>query len=121
MDQDGSVTLIAGGYSQIFDDNAGHVHTAFKATEAMAQVAAVSLAPIRCNVVRLGFIDSDLWADLSEEDRDELRRVEADRTTMGRIVEPIELGRFVVALMQTPIVNGAIIPVDGGRHLTVAS
>ena len=121
MDEDGSITLITGGYSQIIDDKAGHVHTAFKAMEAMAQVAAVSLAPIRCNVVRPGFIDSDLWADMSDDDREELRRVEADRTMIGRIVEPIELGRFVVALMQTPIVTGAIIPVDGGRHLSVAS
>ncbi len=121
MDEDGSITLITGGYYQIIDDKAGHVHTAFKAKEAMAQVAAVSLAPISCNVVRPGFIDSDLWADMSDDDREELRRVEADRTMIGRIVEPIELGRFVVALMQTPIVTGAIIPVDGGRHLSVAS
>ncbi len=121
MDQDGSVTLITGGYSQIIDEKAGHVHTAFKAMEAMAQVAAVSLAPIRCNVVRPGFIDSDLWADMSDDDRDGLRRAEADRTMIGRIVEPIEFGRFAVALMQTPIVTGAIIPVDGGRHLSVAS
>lgn len=120
MDQDGSVTLITGGYSQIIDDQAGHVHTAFKAMEAMAQVAAVSLAPIRCNVVRPGFIDSELWADMADDDREELRRVEAGRTTIGRIVEPIEFGRFAVALMQTPIVTGAIIPVDGGRHLSVA-
>ena len=117
---DGSITLITGGYSQIVDDTAGHVHTAFKAMEAMAQVAAVSLAPIRCNVIRPGFIDSDLWADLSVQERAELRDAEAQKTTIGRIVEPIEFGRFAVALMQTPIVTGAIIPVDGGRHLTVA-
>lgn len=121
MDDDGSVTLITGGYSQIIDDKAGHVHTAFKAMEAMAQVAAVSLAPIRCNVLRPGYIDSDLWADMSADDRDELRRVETDRTMIGRVVEPIEFGRFAVALMMTPIVTGAIIPVDGGRHLSVAS
>ncbi len=46
MDRDGSITLITGGYSQVIDDQAGHVHAAFKAMEAMAKVAAVSLAPI---------------------------------------------------------------------------
>lgn len=120
IDQDGSITLITGGYSQVIDDKAGHVHTAFRAMEAMAQVAAVSLAPIRCNVIRPGFIDSDLWADMTDEERDELRRSESKRTMIGRIVEPIELGRFAVALMLTPVVTGAIIPVDGGRHLSVA-
>ncbi len=51
---------------------------------------------------------------MSDDDREELRSVEADRTMIGRIVEPIEFGRFAVALMRTPIVTGAIIPVDGG-------
>jgi NAD(P)-dependent dehydrogenase (short-subunit alcohol dehydrogenase family) len=121
IEKDGSITLITGGYSQVIDDRAGHVHTAFRAMEAMAQVAAVSLAPIRCNVLRPGFIDSDLWADMAIEDRDELRNIESKRTMIGRIVEAIEFGRFAVALMQTPVVTGAVIPVDGGRHLSVAS
>ncbi len=120
IDQDGSITLITGGYSQIIDDKAGHVHTAFRAMEAMAQVAAVSLAPIRCNVIRPGFIDSDLWADMTDDDRAQLRAAESERTMIGRIVEPIEFGRFVVSLMQTAVVTGAVIPVDGGRHLSVA-
>ncbi|NSX54457.1 SDR family oxidoreductase [Parasulfitobacter algicola] len=121
MEKDGSITLITGGYSQVIDDKAGHVHAAFKAVEAMAQVAAVSLAPIRCNVIRPGFIDSDLWGDMNDEDRDMLRKTESEKTTIGRIVEPVEFGRFAVALMQTNVVTGAIIPVDGGRHLKVAS
>jgi len=120
IDRHGSITLITGGYSQIIDDKAGHVHSAFIAMEAMAQVAAVSLAPIRWNVLRPGFIDSDLWADMPEHEREDLRQVESRRTTIGRIVDPIEFGRFAVALMQTPIVTGAVIPVDGGRHLSVA-
>ncbi len=120
MNQDGSITLITGGYSQIIDDKAGHVHTAFKAMEAMAQVAAVSLAPIRCNVIRPGFIDSDLWSGMTDEERDQLRNTEREKTMIGRIVEPVEFGRFAVALMQTPVVTGAVIPVDGGRHLSVA-
>ncbi|MEO0498878.1 MAG: SDR family oxidoreductase [Pseudomonadota bacterium] len=120
LEADGSITLITGGYSQIIDDRAGHAHTAFRATEAMAQVAAVSLAPIRCNVLRPGFIDSDLWAEMPDDERVTLRRTEAGRTMIGRIVEPVEFGRFAVALMQTPIVTGAVIPVDAGRHLSVS-
>lgn len=120
LDQDGSITLITGGYSQVIDDQAGHVHAAFKAMEAMAQVAAVSLAPIRCNVIRPGFTDSDLWADMPDDERADLREAERERTMIGRIVEPIEMGRFATALMTSPVVTGAIIPVDGGRHLSVA-
>ncbi|MEL6760449.1 MAG: SDR family oxidoreductase [Myxococcota bacterium] len=119
IDEHGSITLITGGYAQIIDDEAGHVHTAFKAVEAMAQVAAVSLAPIRCNVIRPGFIDSAMWSNLSSSERNELRDIERQKSLIGRVVEPIDLGRFAVALMQTPVVTGAIVPVDGGRHLSI--
>lgn len=60
LEDDGSITLITGGYSTAVSDDAGHVHVAFQATEALARAAAVSFAPIRCNVVRPGSIDSSL-------------------------------------------------------------
>ena len=117
IDPKGSITLITGGYARIVTDGAGHVHVAFQAVEAMARVAAVSLAPVRCNVIRPGFIDSDMWSDLDPEDRAALRAAEAAKTTIGRIVEPIELGRVAVSLMTSDVVTGAVIPVDGGAHL----
>jgi NAD(P)-dependent dehydrogenase (short-subunit alcohol dehydrogenase family) len=121
LSQDGSITLITGGYAKIITDGAGHVHTAFKAVEAMIQVAAVSLAPIRCNVLRPGFMETNLWSETSDEDLKDIRKAESEMNMIGRIVEPIEFGRFAVQLMQTKIITGAIIPVDGGRHLSVSN
>ena len=117
LSQDGSITLITGGYSTAVTDAAGHVHVAFQATEAMARVAAVSLAPVRCNVVRPGFIDSALWDFMDGHERQELRTSEQAKTLTGQIVSPIEFGRVVIRLMMSTPITGAVIPVDGGRHL----
>lgn len=115
--RDGSITLITGGYASAVTDAAGHVHVAFQAVEAMARVAAVSLAPIRCNVIRPGFIDSALWDFMSDKERQVLRTSEQAKTLTGQIVSAIELGRVAVRLMMSTPITGAVIPVDGGRHL----
>ncbi|MEM7443549.1 MAG: SDR family oxidoreductase [Pseudomonadota bacterium] len=120
LDKDGSIVLVTGGYSDAATDAAGHVHIAFQAVEAMARVAAVSLAPIRCNVIRPGFIDSALWDFMDNEDRQVLRALEQSKTLTGQIVSPIELGRVAIRLMMSTPITGAVIPVDGGRHLWTA-
>ena len=114
---DGSITLITGGYSTAVTDDSGHVHVAFQATEAMARAAAIAFAPIRCNVIRPGFIDSSLWDFMETEERDELRDKERSLTLSGSIVSPREFGDAVVSIMTSTAITGATIPVDGGRHL----
>ncbi len=114
---DGSITLITGGYAAAATDNAGHVHIAFNAVEAMARVVAVSFAPIRCNVIRPGFIDSALWDYMDDDERTALQDSERAKTLTGEIVSPLAFGRSVVGIMMARAITGAIIPVDGGRHL----
>ena len=115
--QDGSIILITGGYSTAATDNAGHVHIAFQAVEAMARVTAVALSPIRCNVIRPGFVDSALWDFMDYKEREALRSTERAKTLTGEIVTPLEFGRVTVRLMMSSPITGAVIPVDGGRHL----
>ncbi|MBE9100461.1 SDR family oxidoreductase [Vacuolonema iberomarrocanum] len=117
MDQQGSITLITGGYAQWATPDAAHVHVAFAATEALARTVAVSLAPIRCNVIRPGFVDSALWDYLDDGDRTALKNEEREQTLTGELVSPQDIGDVAVALMTTRAVTGAVIPVDGGRHL----
>lgn len=112
-----SITLITGGYSTSVSDEAGHVHIAFRAVEALARVVAVSLAPIRCNVIRPGFIDSSLWDFMDEEERRNLRSRECEKTLTGKLVSPRDFGEAAIRIMTMEAVTGAVIPVDGGRHL----
>lgn len=112
-----SICLITGGYAQWATAEAAHVHVAFAATEALARAAAVALAPIRCNVIRPGFVDTPMWDFMDEPEREELRRREAGATLIGRTVSPTDIGNVAVSLMSAEAVTGCVIPVDGGRHL----
>ena len=73
MPPKGSITLITGGYAQWATPDAAHVHIAFAATEALARATEVSLAPIRCNIIRPGFVDSSMWDYLGDRERHDLR------------------------------------------------
>lgn len=120
LSKDGSITLISGGYATEVTDEAGHVHIAFQAFEAMARVAAKSFAPIRCNVLRPGFIDSALWDFMDEVERKALRAEERSKTAEGKIVTPLQFGEAAIRIMTSRAITGAVIPVDGGRHLFVS-
>lgn len=117
MNNKGSITLITGGYAQWATPDAAHVHIAFSATEALARATAVSLAPIRCNVIRPGFVDSSMWDYLNDNEREQLRDEEQARTLTKELVSPEDIGIVAVSLMTAPAVTGIVIPVDGGRHL----
>lgn len=67
---------------------------------------------ITANVVAPGFIDTDMTAQLSEEQqKDYLSRIPA-----GRFAAPAEVARVVawVASEEAAYITGAVIPVDGG-------
>lgn len=115
--RDGSITLLTGGYAQWATPDAAHVHVAFAATEALARAVAVSLAPLRCNVIRPGFVDTDMWNFLDDDEREQLRVRERNATLTGRLVTPEDIGQVAVSLMSATAVTGAVVPVDGGRHL----
>lgn len=117
MPEEGSITLITGGYAQWATPDAAHVHVAFAATEALARATAVSLAPIRCNVIRPGFVDSSMWDYLDSDERERLREKELEQTLTKELVSPQDIGVVATSLMTAPAVTGIVIPVDGGRHL----
>jgi 3-oxoacyl-[acyl-carrier protein] reductase len=67
---------------------------------------------ITANVVAPGFIDTDMTADLSEEQqKDYLSRIPA-----GRFASPTEVAKVVswLASDDAAYITGAVIPVDGG-------
>ncbi len=76
---------------------------------------------IRTNAVALGSIDTELHAALlAAQPTDRAGRIEADLNLLhprGRIGYPYEAAATVAFLLsdQASFINGAVVPVDGGR------
>jgi pteridine reductase len=79
----------------------------------LTEVLALELAPaVRVNAVAPGTV---LWPDGYTAAR---RRELARRIPLGRAGDPQDVADAVRYLADAPFVTGAILPVDGGRHLS---
>jgi len=82
------------------------------ALRALTESMALELAPeVRVNAVAPGTV---LWP---EGQAASARRRLARRIPLGRAGEPEDVARAVRFLAESPFVTGAVVPVDGGRHL----
>ena len=79
----------------------------------LTECLALELAPrIRVNAVAPGTV---LWPERYPVSR---RRTLAARIPLGRAGTPKDVADAVRYLADAPFVTGAVIPVDGGRHLS---
>lgn len=79
----------------------------------LTECLALELAPeVRVNAVAPGTV---LWPDAYPAAR---RRTLAARIPLGRAGTPGDVAQAVRFLAEAPYVTGAILPVDGGRHLS---
>jgi pteridine reductase len=96
---------------------AWHGHAAYAASKAalvrLTECLALDLAPdVRVNAVAPGTV---LWPDSYPA---ALRRTLVRRIPLGRAGEPGDVAQAVRYLADAPFVTGAVLPVDGGRHVS---
>jgi pteridine reductase len=92
-------------------------HAAYAASKAalvrLTECLALDLAPdVRVNAVAPGTV---LWPERYPA---ALRRTLVARIPLGRVGEPADVTRAVRYLAEASFVTGAVLPVDGGRHVS---
>jgi len=85
--------------------------------EALTRALAIELAPIRVNAVSPGVVRTNLWQNMSSEDREQLFESAGKRLPVGRIGEAHDIAQAYLFLMQEGFGTGQTVVVDGGTVL----
>ncbi|MGO4135977.1 SDR family oxidoreductase [Rhizobium brockwellii] len=117
LSSNGSITFMTGGIAARSKIGMTSVTSTFAAVEALARSLALELGPIRVNVIRPGFIDTDLWNFLSPTDAADVREKVRANFPARRIGQPADVGHAAVFLMTNPYVTGTVLEVSGGEQL----
>jgi NAD(P)-dependent dehydrogenase (short-subunit alcohol dehydrogenase family) len=87
------------------------------AVEALTRALAVELAPIRVNAVAPGVVRSNLWRDMSENDRSAMYASLAQALPARRAGEVGDVAETFLYLMRNGYSTGTVVTVDGGSVL----
>ena len=61
------------------------------AIDSLGKLLAVELAPIRVNVVRPGFVKTDVWNNFSEAEQLEMYKTVGEKLMVGRVGTPEDI------------------------------
>lgn len=112
-----SITFLTGGTAARPKIGLTAPTSAFAAIEALSGSLALELAPTRVNTIRPGYVDTDMWSGLAQEQRDGLRAKVRDTFPARHAGVPGDIGHAAVFLMTNPYVTGTVIEVSGGENL----
>jgi len=85
--------------------------------EALTRALAVELAPIRVNAVSPGVVRTNLWQNMTEQEREGMYESVGKALLVGRVGEASDIARAYLFLMQEGFSTGQIVVVDGGTVL----
>ncbi|CAB3752560.1 SDR family oxidoreductase [Paraburkholderia humisilvae] len=113
----GSITLTSGVASSRPLPTWAIPSSILGAMESLTRALAVELAPLRVNAVKPGVLRTNLWSNMSEEDRNGLYEAVGNKLPVQRVGEASEVANAYLYLMQQGYSTGQVIVVDGGHML----
>ena len=87
------------------------------ATEQLARVLALELAPVRFNAVAPGYTDTPMWDSIFPGAGAQALSGITEKNPVPRLVTAEEVAQVVLLLMQNEAITGETIHVDGGARL----
>ncbi|KYF52126.1 hypothetical protein BE04_34655 [Sorangium cellulosum] len=93
------------------------VSATFAALETLARGLAIELGPLRVNVIRPGYTDSEMWSFLDDAAREQLRERVRAAMPVRRMGTVEDIGHAAVFLMTNPQVTGSVLDITGGETL----
>jgi len=115
LDKKGSIIFISGAFAQRLNPNVFATSLAVCAVEAMAKLLALSLAPIRVNVISPYVIDaSPVSSTPLTEARKEFLATTSSQLPTGCVGTPFDVGEAAAMIMSNPYITGSVVSVDGG-------
>jgi NAD(P)-dependent dehydrogenase (short-subunit alcohol dehydrogenase family) len=85
--------------------------------EALTRALAVELAPIRVNAVSPGVVRTNLWQNMSADERKHLYESVGKSLPVGRVGEARDIAQAYLFLMKEGFSTGQTVVVDGGTVL----
>ena len=113
----GSIIFLTGGLAARPKSGFSAVTSAFVAVEALSGSLALELAPARVNTIRPGYVDTDLWRVMSDNEREALRAKVRESFPAQHAGTADDIGHAALFLMTNPYVTGTVIEVSGGENL----
>ena len=113
----GSFTFTGGVSSDRPASGAWVSGIATMATEQLARVLALELAPIRFNAIAPGYTDTPMWDPIFRENRAQALSDATKKYPIPRPVTADEVAKAVMLLMQNEAMTGETIHIDCGARL----
>jgi NAD(P)-dependent dehydrogenase (short-subunit alcohol dehydrogenase family) len=113
----GSLTLVTGNTARPPRPGQTVLRAGGAAVDSLTRTLAVELAPARVNAIAVGFVDTPLAARLLGEHLDARRAELAARLPIRRVVQPEDVARTALHLMENDAFTGSVVMLDGGQSL----
>lgn len=117
LNKGGSITLMSGSFGERPATGYSMGASICGAMNALTRAMAVELAPTRVNNIAAGVIKTNLWDNLSEEDRLGFYKYIEDSSLLKRVGEPEDIAQTFLYLIKQPHVTGQSLIIDGGAVL----
>lgn len=112
-----SITLTSGAITLRPIPNWVLANGAMSALEGLAQQLAFELAPIRVNVIQPGFVDTEMWGEMSKEDITNMKAHMEEKIPTKRLPRVEDVAEAYLYTLKDANVTGAVIKTDSGADL----